>query len=57
MVSSELPEVLGISDRILVMSHGHQRELLETAKTNQVEVMRYAVQQGARSAAGKGGMS
>jgi ABC-type sugar transport system ATPase subunit len=43
VASSELPEVLAISDRILVLARGHQAALLETGKTNQVEVMRYAV--------------
>ena len=43
MASSELPEVLGISERVLVLSQGHQMAVLETAKTDQVEIMKYAV--------------
>lgn len=43
MASSELPEVLGISDRVLVLAQGRQTALLETRKTSQVEIMQYAV--------------
>lgn len=43
VASSELPEVLGISDRVLVLSQGHQTALLETGSTDQVEIMKYAV--------------
>jgi ribose transport system ATP-binding protein len=43
-VSSELPEVLGMSDRILVMCNGKITAELETKKTNQEEILRYATQ-------------
>lgn len=48
VVSSELPEVLGISDRVIVLSQGHQTAMLETAKTSQVEIMKYAIEAKAR---------
>jgi len=43
VASSELPEVLGISDRVLVLAQGCQVAMLETANTSQVEVMQYAL--------------
>ena len=43
-VSSELPEVLGMSDRILVMCNGRITANLETKNTNQEEVLKYATQ-------------
>lgn len=43
VVSSELPEVLGISDRVLVIAQGRQTALLNTADTSQEEIMSYAV--------------
>lgn len=43
VVSSELPEVLGISDRILVIAQGRQTALLTTANTSQEEIMSFAV--------------
>lgn len=42
MVSSEMPELFGISDRILVMSGGKVSGLVETKDTNQEEVMALA---------------
>jgi len=42
VISSELPEILGISDRILVMCEGQLKATLETSKTNQEEIMYYA---------------
>jgi ABC-type sugar transport system ATPase subunit len=42
MVSSELPEILGLADRVLVMRNGRLAMELETAKTTQEEIMRYA---------------
>lgn len=41
-VSSEMPEVLGISDRILVMCDGRITANLDTVDTNQEEIMKYA---------------
>ena len=43
VVSSELPEVLGISDRVLVIAQGRQTALLNTAETSQEEIMLYAL--------------
>ena len=39
IVSSEMPELLGICDRILVMSNGRQSGLFEAKSTSQVEIM------------------
>jgi ribose transport system ATP-binding protein len=41
-VSSELPEVLGISDRIMVMCNGRITAELVTKNTNQEEILKYA---------------
>jgi methyl-galactoside transport system ATP-binding protein len=40
MVSSEMPELLGITDRILVMSNGRLAGIVETATTTQEEILR-----------------
>ena len=45
-VSSELPEVLGISDRIVVMCNGRITAELLTKETNQEEILHYATQYG-----------
>ena len=42
MISSELPEVLGVSDRVLVMRNGRLVKELVTRETSQEEIMRYA---------------
>ncbi|WP_068310328.1 sugar ABC transporter ATP-binding protein [Polycladidibacter hongkongensis] len=42
MISSELPEVLGMSDRVLVMKEGEVTGLIDRAGTNQEEIMQYA---------------
>lgn len=42
VISSELPEILGITDRILVMCNKGIRANLETRKTNQEEIMNFA---------------
>ncbi|MBM3136629.1 MAG: sugar ABC transporter ATP-binding protein [Chloroflexi bacterium] len=43
MVSSELPEILGMSDRIIVLNEGRLTGVLEnTKKLTQEEVMKYA---------------
>ena len=39
IISSEMPELLGVTDRILVMSAGKVAGILETAKTNQEEIL------------------
>ena len=42
MVSSELPELLGVCDRIVVMSNGYVTGDLVTSQTNQEEIMTLA---------------
>jgi ribose transport system ATP-binding protein len=42
MISSELPEVLGMSDRVIVMKEGEMTGMLETSSTDQEEIMHYA---------------
>jgi len=42
MVSSEMPELLGITDRILVMSNGRVAGIVDTKETTQEEVLRLA---------------
>jgi len=42
MISSEMPELLGVTDRILVMSNGKAAGIVETQKTSQEEIMRLA---------------
>ncbi len=40
MISSEMPELLGITDRILVMSNGRVAGIVETKNTTQEEILR-----------------
>ncbi len=40
MISSEMPELLGITDRILVMSNGRVAGIVETRETTQEEILR-----------------
>ena len=42
MISSELPEVLGVSDRILVMSEGRLTGELSKEEATQEKIMRLA---------------
>ncbi|MBS4192095.1 galactose/methyl galactoside ABC transporter ATP-binding protein MglA [Bacillus sp. FJAT-49705] len=42
MISSEMPELLGVTDRILVMSNGRAAGIVDTATTSQEEIMRLA---------------
>lgn len=42
MISSELPEILGMTDRVLVMRNGRIVKELSTRTTTQEEIMRYA---------------
>ncbi|MCD7036700.1 galactose/methyl galactoside ABC transporter ATP-binding protein MglA [Metabacillus sp. GX 13764] len=42
MISSEMPELLGITDRILVMSNGRAAGVVETKTATQEEIMRFA---------------
>ena len=39
MISSEMPELLGVTDRILVMSNGRVARIVKTSETNQEEIM------------------
>ena len=43
LISSELPEVIGISDRILVMHEGRQTAILDKSEANAESVMRWAI--------------
>jgi methyl-galactoside transport system ATP-binding protein len=42
MISSEMPELLGVTDRILVMSNGKAAGIVETQSTSQEEIMQLA---------------
>lgn len=42
MISSEMPELLGMSDRIMVMSQGRLSGIVDGKKTNQEEILRLA---------------
>ena len=39
MISCEMPELLGVTDRILVMSNGRVAGIVKTSETNQEEIM------------------
>ena len=43
MVSSEMAEVLGMSDRIVVMKEGRVSEVLQTSSATQESILRAAV--------------
>ncbi|WP_443716500.1 sugar ABC transporter ATP-binding protein [Ruminococcus bromii] len=43
LISSELPEVLGMSDRVLVMHEGKQRAILDAAEATQEKVMQLSI--------------
>ena len=45
--SSEIPELLLVSDRILVLSGGRQAALLDTNKTDSAEILHYAFESAA----------
>lgn len=42
VVSSDLDEVIGLSNRVLVLAHGEQQGILEGAEINQVSIMELA---------------
>ncbi len=42
MISSELPEILGLTDRVLVLHEGSLAATLTTAETTQEEILNYA---------------
>lgn len=43
LISSEMPEILGLSDRILVLSKGKQMAILPKSEASQEKIMQYAV--------------
>jgi len=43
LISSELPEIIGMSDRILVMHEGRQTAILDAREATAEVVMRYAI--------------
>ena len=51
MISSELPEVLGMADRVLVMHEGRLSAELTRAEANEERIMRAATGQTAEAAA------
>src|SRR5262249_37204714 len=42
LISSEMPEILGMSDRVMVMREGRSTGMLDRRDANQVDVMRLA---------------
>lgn len=44
MVSSEMPELLGMSDRIMVMCEGRQTGILDNKDVTQIDVMQHATE-------------
>ena len=44
MISSELPEILGMSNRIMVLSKGKQTAMLSKSEATQELIMKYAVE-------------
>ncbi|MDQ2695127.1 MAG: sugar ABC transporter ATP-binding protein, partial [Pseudomonadota bacterium] len=42
MISSEMPEILGMSDRIMVMHDGHMTGILDRSEADQVKIMHLA---------------
>jgi len=42
VVSSEMPELIGITNRIMVMSNGFMAGIVDTDKTNQLEIFHLA---------------
>jgi len=43
MISSELPEILSLSDRIVVMYEGHITGIVEGAEASEQSVMHHAM--------------
>ena len=43
LISSELPEILGLCDRVLVLSKGQQKALLSRKEATQENIMQYAI--------------
>jgi len=53
MVSSDMPELLALSDRILVLAEGHVVGEVDARRTDQAEIMRLAVPRGAEADVGE----
>ena len=51
VISSDLPEVLALADRVLVMREGHQVGLLDISEASQERVIALAAGTGTREAA------
>jgi ribose transport system ATP-binding protein len=49
MISSEIEELIGMSDRIMVMAHGEIRAIFERGSFNREELLRAAMWDGIRS--------
>jgi ribose transport system ATP-binding protein len=45
MVSSELPELLGVCDRIMVMNEGHMMAIVDAEEANEELLMSYATKE------------
>ena len=43
MISSDMPELVSVSDRVLVMSNGNMTGELNASEINQANVMRLAI--------------
>ena len=46
MISSETPELLGMSDRVVVMHEGHKTGEFECGELDQDKLMAYAIGEG-----------
>ncbi|MGV2805422.1 ATP-binding cassette domain-containing protein, partial [Clostridium perfringens] len=53
MISSEMPELLGMSDRIMVMSEGRLTGILAGQEASEEEIMRLAAQQRSADSGGE----
>jgi ribose transport system ATP-binding protein len=52
LISSELPEILGLTDRVAVFHEGRLMRVLQTADTSQEEIMHFASGRNGAGAAG-----
>jgi inositol transport system ATP-binding protein len=50
MISSELPEIIGMSDRVVVMQEGRINGVLSRNEANQESIMRLATQRALKQA-------
>jgi ribose transport system ATP-binding protein len=53
MISSELPEILGMTDRVVVLHEGHLAATLKTSETDQEEILSFAAGVGQISPPGR----